>query len=147
MKISDFLAPADALINFRAANKTRLLLELSRHAASTQKLDVDQVLQAILKREELGSTGVGSGVAIPHTRIANLNSPFGILVRLRKALDFDAVDGQPVDLVFLLLLPERAEGEQLSALAAVARRLRDPIILQDLRRATNQVDFYRAIAQ
>jgi PTS system nitrogen regulatory IIA component len=147
MQIADFLASADALIDFQAPDKKRLLNELSRRAASSQKLDGEQVSQAILKREELGSTGVGAGVAIPHARIANLNSPFGILVRVRKAVDFDAVDGNPVDLVFLLLLPDRAEGEHLSALAAVARRLREPQTLEALRHARDAQSFYRAISQ
>ena len=145
MHIRDFLSQSDATVDVRANDKTRLLKELCNRAASSLKLDADRVSADILKREELGSTGLGGGVAIPHARIRDLKSPFGILARLQSAIDYNAVDGRPVDIVFLLLLPVAPAGEQLKALAAVARRLRDPNTIRDLRGATNSESLYRAM--
>jgi PTS system nitrogen regulatory IIA component len=134
------------MIDVRAQDKGRLLNELCNRAATTLKLNADNVCAEILKREELGSTAVGGGVAIPHARVQHLAKPFGMLARLRKPIDFDAIDGQPVDLVFLLLLPTSAPAEQLSALAAVARRLRDPMTVRELRRAADNASVYAAFA-
>jgi PTS system nitrogen regulatory IIA component len=145
MIIADFLAPNDVMVDIRAADKVRLLQELSYRAAATRKLDGNLVASDILKRETLGSTGMGGGVAIPHARIPGLNKPFGLLVRLKKPIEFDAIDGKPVDLVFLLLLPAAPEGEQLNALASVARKLRDETTLRDLRVATDNAALYHAI--
>jgi PTS system nitrogen regulatory IIA component len=103
MKINDFLSPNDAMVETRVLDKVQLLEELSRRAAASLRLAPDLVANAILKREELGSTGMGSGVAIPHARFPDLRKPFGLLARLRKPIDFEAVDGRPVDIVFLLL--------------------------------------------
>ena len=111
MDIKDFLSPADVLPDVRAADKARLLQDLSKRGAAALDIDVALVTGAILKREELGSTGVGGGVAIPHARIAEVKKAFGILGRLKKPIAFDAIDGQPVDIVFLLLLPTAPEGE------------------------------------
>jgi nitrogen PTS system EIIA component len=145
MDIKSFLAPGDAVVDVRASDKTRLLTELCKRAAASLQLDADTVSGDILKREDLGSTGVGGGVAIPHARIGGLKAPFGILARLRKAIDFDAIDGQPVDIVFLLLLPTAPAGEQLNALASVARKLRDQKIVHDLRRASDSTSLYHAV--
>src|ERR1019366_8928383 len=125
MEISDFLAPSDVLVGIRTSDKTRLLEDLCGRAASILKIDADKITAGILKREELASTGMGGGVAIPHARITDVKKPFGLLARLKSAIEFDAIDHQPVDLVFLLLLPTVSAGEQLNALAMVARRLRD----------------------
>ena len=147
MEISDFLAPSDVFVGIRSSDKTRLLEDLCRRAASTLKVDADKILTNILKREELGSTGLGGGVAIPHTRIADVKKPFGILARLKSAIEFDAIDRQPVDLVFLLLLPTAPASEQLNALALVARRLRDANTARNVRRARDQSGLYAAMAQ
>ena len=136
MDIREFLAPADTLVDLRAADKTRLLQDLAGRAAAALNLAAERISAEILKREELGSTGTGGGVAIPHARIQGLNKSFGILARLNKPINFEAVDSQPVDLVFLLLLPANPVGEQLKALASVARKLRDPASLPDLRSAS-----------
>ena len=142
MKVAEFLSPSDTVIDVRAQDKLRLLNELCNRAATALKLDADNVCAEILKREELGSTAVGGGVAIPHARVQHLATPFGMLARLRKPIDFDAIDGQPVDLVFLL--PTAAPAEQLSALATVARRLRDPLTVRELRRAADNASVYAA---
>src|SRR5215831_14300625 len=145
MGISAFLSPSDTLIDLRASDKTRLLQELSRRAAARLDLPPERISAEILKREELGSTGTGDGVAIPHARIQGLNRSFGIFARLSKPIAFEAIDGRPVDLVFLLLLPAIPAGEELKALASVARKLRDPGCLRRLRSAVGTAGLYDAI--
>jgi PTS system nitrogen regulatory IIA component len=144
MEIRDILAPGDALIKARAPDKTRLLQDLAARAAAALNLDANLVATELLKREALGSTGTGEGVAIPHARIPELKKQFGTLVRLRHAIDFDAIDGQPVDIVFLLLLPQ-SQGDPLNALASVARKLRDPEAVRRIRNAADDDELYRAI--
>ena len=147
MEISDFLAPSDVFVGIRTSDKTRLLEDLCRRAASILKIDAEKVTADILKREELGSTGMGSGVAIPHARLADVKKPFGLFARLKSAIEFDAIDRHPVDLVFLLLVPTASAGEQLNALALVARRLRDADAVRNARRATDTSGLYAAMAQ
>jgi len=145
MEIKEFLAPSDVFIGIRALNKTQLLEDLCRRAASILKVEAEKISADILKREELGSTGMGSGVAIPHARIADVKKPFGLLARLKSAIEYDAIDRQPVDLVFLLLLPTAPAGEQLNTLALVARRLRDANITRIARRATDASGLFAAV--
>ena len=101
------------MIDVRANDKSRLLRELSDKAAAGLK--EEEVFEQIVKREALGSTGVGNGVALPHSRIGGLRSPFGLLARLRQPVDFEAIDEQPVNIVFLLLLPEGADNNALAS--------------------------------
>jgi PTS system nitrogen regulatory IIA component len=145
MAIAAFLNAEDVISEVRAPDKVRLLQDLSQRAASATKLDSDIILAEILKRESLGSTGMGGGVAIPHARFQNLKKPFGLLARLRKGIDFDAIDGQPVDIVFLLLLPADAGNQQLNALASVTRKLRNAETLDALRRAADGKSLYHAM--
>jgi PTS system nitrogen regulatory IIA component len=145
MKISDFLTSADVTTDVAAPDKQKLLEELARRAGSVVDVLPALVLSELLKREQLGSTGMGGGVALPHARFHQVDKPLGILVRLRKPIDFDAVDGKPVDTVFLLLLPDAPDGEQLGALACVARKFRDSAIMAALRRARNSAEIYRAL--
>jgi PTS system nitrogen regulatory IIA component len=147
MEIKEFLTPSDVLVGVRMSDKTRLLQDLCRRAASILKIDADKITADILKREELGSTGLGGGVAIPHARIADVKKPFGLLARLKSAIEFDAIDRQPVDLIFLLLLPTAPAGEQLNALALVARTLRDADTTRNARRAADPTGLYAAVAQ
>jgi nitrogen PTS system EIIA component len=145
MNLGAFLSQDDVMVDVRASGKVELLKDLSARAALKAGLDPALVSAEILKREELGSTGLGSGVAIPHARIPDLSKPHGVLARLRRALDFVAVDGQPVDVVFLLLLPSSSGGEQLNVLAAVARQLRKPTIAALLRKARDGSEAYNAM--
>lgn len=147
MKISDFLTPADVMIDVRVSQKQQLLQELSRRAAASLGLQADYVTAELLKREDLGSTGMGSGVAIPHARLPMVKRPHGIIARLKPPLDFDAIDGQPVDLVFMVLLPAPPQADQLTALALVARTLKAPGTLARLRQAKNVSDFYAAMTE
>jgi nitrogen PTS system EIIA component len=146
MNITDFLSPQHAIVDLRAADKAQLLRELARRAATALGLPADQVSDALLKREALGSTGTGGGIAIPHARLAGVAKPFGMLVSLAKAIDFDAIDGRPVDIVCLLLLPTNSQGEQLNVLACAARTLRDADALRNIRHAGDDAALYRAAA-
>ncbi len=145
MNITDFLSSHDVIASLRAPDKDGALEELARLAAAELKIPAETISAEVLKREQLGSTGMGNGIALPHARLAEVTSPFGILARLKQPVDFQSVDGEPVDLVFLLLLPSSAKGEQLNALACVARRLRDPGTLKALRDAKDGQVLYREI--
>ena len=146
MKIADFLSPGDAMIDVAAADKQKLLAALARKAGAVLDVLPEHILAELQKREDLGSTGVGGGVALPHARFHQVGKPIGMLVRLRKPIDFEAVDGEPVDIVFLLLLPETPDGEQLGALALIARKLRKPEITAALREARDGSEMYRTLA-
>lgn len=145
MKISDFLSPADVALDVRESDKARLLQQLSSQAAAKVGLSANEVCTQIIKREELGSTGVGNGVALPHARLRELTTPFGLFARLRHGIDFEAIDSQPVNMVFLLLLPDGTGASQLNALASVARALRDPETLQRIRSAADRDSLFQAI--
>jgi nitrogen PTS system EIIA component len=142
MKIEDLLSPEDVLIEVPAADKTALLTDLASRGAAALGVDHRLIRDELIKREALGSTGVGGGLAIPHARVAGVARPFGILARLAKAIDFSAIDGKPVDIVFLLLLPAAAAGAQLNALAGVTRTLRDPDRMAAIRRAADKGAIY-----
>lgn len=145
MKISDLLSPEDVMIDVHAPNKRLLLQELAAKAAISLGLRVDQVAPYLLKWEELGSTGIGDGVAIPHARLPDLQRPFGLMAKLRVPIEFDAIDGQAVDIVFVLLLPANAENGQLGALALAARTLRSSEIRNRLRRAKDASGLHSVI--
>ena len=145
MKISNFLSPADVALDVRESDKARLLQQLSSQAAAKVGLSANEVCTQIIKREELGSTGVGNGVALPHARLQGLTTPFGVFARLRHGIDFEAIDSQPVNIVFLLLLPDGTGASQLNALASVARALRDPETLQRIRSAADRDSLFQAI--
>lgn len=144
MNISNFLTAADVSADAVASDKHQLLQDLARKAGA--KLDVrpQRILSELLKREELGSTGTGGGVAIPHARFPQVEKPFGMLARLKRPIDFDAVDGEPIDIVFLLLVPEAPGGGPLGALACIARKLRDAEVTRALRTARDAGEMYRA---
>jgi PTS system nitrogen regulatory IIA component len=146
MKIKDFLSPSDVVIDVRARDKSSLLNDLSGRAASVLNLSADAVAAEIVRRDELGCTGIGGGVAMPHARLREVKRPFGLLARLQQPIDFDAIDGQPVDIVFLLLLPASSQLDQLNALAAVARKLRGSDVQRKLREAASPAALYQAVA-
>jgi len=144
MKISDLLSPHDVLIDVRTSNKRLLLEEFAAKAAASLGLPVEQVTSHLLKREELGSTGTGNGIAIPHARLPGLKQPHGLLAKLKQGIEFDAIDGRPVDVVFVLLLPA-VENDALAALALVARALRSPETLARLRAAKTASELHAAM--
>ena len=145
VEIKELLSPADIIVGLRASNKRAALQTLARHMASTLTLSPDEVFAAILKREELGSTGVGNGVALPHARLNALQRPAGVLARLKHPIPFDAIDGHQVDVVALLLLPANAQGGPLNALACAARTLRDANVLSKVRQAADRNAVYVAL--
>ena len=146
MNISDLLSPTDVMIDVRTSQKVPLLQELAAKAAASLGQPADQVASYLLKREELGSTGIGKGIAIPPARLPVLQRPYGLLAKLKQGIEFDAIDGQAVGIVFVLLLPAAVETEALGALALVARTLRSLDTLARLRAAKNPAELYAAMA-
>lgn len=146
MEITDLIAPDRVIVDFKASSKSHLLAELARRAATATGLPQQQIDAALEARESLGSTGVGFGIAIPHARVATLECFFGLFARLDRPIDYDAIDGRPVDLVFLLLFPGNTR-EHLQALAAISRRLRDPEIASDLRSAKGAPETHKALTR
>jgi PTS system nitrogen regulatory IIA component len=145
VEIKDFLSAADVLVDARANDKADLLEQLATHAAASLDLAGDLIFAELMKREDLGSTGTGGGIALPHARLEQVKKPFGMLARLAHSIEFDAIDGRKVDLVFLLLLPAETRKGQRNALACVARRLREAKVLDGLRRAKAAGDLYAAV--
>ena len=147
MNVVDFLNLKDAAIDVVVTDKRELLEELAVRAGARVGLQPERILSELVKREQLGSTGIGGGVAIPHARLHEVERPIALLVRLKKPIDFAAVDNRPVDTVVLLLLPDSSGGAPLSALACITRKLRDPIVTNHLRRARDSVEIYGALTQ
>ena len=145
MEVADFVTPATVVIGLRAKDKHQLLDEIARRAAKALGLEPAAILEPLLAREALGSTGVGRGIAIPHARIAGLPRLFGLLARLERPIDFMAIDDQPVDLVCLLLTPASAAAEHLPALACLSRRLREKGVADRLRAARDAAALYAAL--
>ena len=144
MEVADFVTPATVIVGLRAKDKHQLLDEIARRAAATLGLERAAILEPLLAREALGSTGVGRGIAIPHARIAGLPRLLGLLARLERPVDFTAIDDQPVDLVCLLLTPALA-AEHLPALACLSRRLREKAVADRLRAARDGAALYGAL--
>jgi PTS system nitrogen regulatory IIA component len=133
MDMHDLVTPERVIPGLRAASKKQALQELARIAAETVGLHEKAVFEVLLERERLGSTGVGNGVAIPHGKLPGLKRLYGFFARLSSPIDFEAVDDQPVDLIFLLLAPETAGADHLKALARISRLLRDKDTCEKLR--------------
>ena len=142
MKLSSILSPGMIASGLKANSKKQALQEISVLAARGSELTEREVFDALLQRERLGSTGIGNGLAIPHGRFPGIKSLVGAFARLEKPIDFEAVDGIPVDLVFVLLAPEAAGADHLQGLARVARLLRTPSIVQDLRATRDPAAIY-----
>lgn len=145
MTLTDLIAPNAVLAALKANNKKKLLQELAARAAALTGQNEHAILEILLQREKLGSTAVGNGVAIPHGKLPKLGGLLGLFARLEKPVDFEALDGQPVDLVFLLLAPEAAGADHLKALARVARALRDPEIARRLRESRDADALYAVL--
>src|SRR6202140_2960946 len=146
MTLTDLVAPNAILPALKVNNKKQAIQELSARAAELTGQSERAILEILLQREKLGSTGVGNGVAIPHGKLAKLGRLFGLFARLERPIDFEALDGQPVDLVFLLPAPEGAGADHLKALARVARLLRDPEVARKLRGSRDAEPLYAVLA-
>jgi nitrogen PTS system EIIA component len=146
MPLADLVAPNAIIPALKVNGKKQALQELAAKAAELSGQNERTIFEILLQREKLGSTGVGNGVAIPHGKLAKLNKLFGLFARLARPVDFEALDGQPVDLVFLLLAPEGAGADHLKALARVARLLRDPEVARKLRQSRDAQALYAVLA-
>lgn len=129
----DLITPHAILPNLKVGNKKQALQELARRAAELTGQHERSVFDVLLERERLGTTGVGRGIAIPHGKLPSLGRVYGLFARLERPIDFESIDEQPVDLIFLLLAPEHAGADHLKALARVSRLLRDQSICEKLR--------------
>lgn len=138
MQLSEFLDFEAVRVDLSAGNKRQLLNQLAQIAAARLSLDPSAIADSIAERERLGSTGFGGGVAIPHGKLDKLERIYALVIRLAAPIDYKAVDGQPVDLVFLLLSPPNAGAEHLKALAAVSRLVRHGGIVEKLRGARSR---------
>jgi|SRR5436190_8120605 len=146
MLLTDLIAPNAVVPALKADSKKQILQELAARAAELSGQSERAVLEVLQRREKLGSTAVGNGIAIPHGKLPRLHNLFGILVRLEEPVDFDALDGRPVDLIFLLLAPEAAGADHLRALARVARSLRDTEVARRLRESPDAAALYSVLA-
>jgi len=146
MPLADIIAPNAIIPVLRATSKKQALQELAAKAASLSGQNERSIFETLLQREKLGSTGVGAGIAIPHGKLARLAKLFGLFARLERPVDFEALDGQPVDLIFLLLAPEGAGAEHLKALARIARLLRDSDVARKLRDSRDAEAIYAVLA-
>ncbi len=133
MDITDILTPDAVVSALRATSKKQALQDLARRAEALTGVDERAIFDVLMERERLGTTGVGNGIAIPHGKLPALTRLYGLFARLEKPIDFQAIDDQPVDLIFLLLAPETAGADHLKALARVSRLLRDKATCEKLR--------------
>lgn len=144
--LSDIVTLEAVEAGFAAANRKALLQHLAAASARLTGVPAKRILSALNKREQLGSTGFGAGTAIPHGKVEGLDGLFGYFARLSTPIDFDAVDGLPVDLVFLLLSPPDAGADHLKALATVSRFFRDRQVLAKLRGARSKDALFALLA-
>lgn len=133
MEIADLLTPEHVIARLRAGSKKQALQDLSRRAAEIVGHPERLIFSTLMKRERLGTTGVGNGVAIPHGKLANLDRMYGMFARLEQPVDYEAIDDRPVDLLFLLLAPESSGADHLKALSRVSRLFRDKAACEKLR--------------
>ena len=147
MHLGDFISPDSVLPSLRAKTKKQLLQELSSRAGRRTGLSDRVIFDVLLQRERLGSTGLGQGIAIPHGKVPGLKGIVGIFARLAEPIDFDAVDGEPVDIVFLLLAPEGAGADHLKALARISRLLREGSAVEKLRASRDAAALYAVLTE
>jgi PTS system nitrogen regulatory IIA component len=147
MDIADLITPVAVIPNLRATSKKQALQDLAKKAADLTGLHERAVFDVLLERERLGTTGVGNGIAIPHGKLANLDRLYGLFARLERPINFESIDEQPVDLIFLLLAPESAGADHLKALARVSRLLRDKGVCEKLRGTDNADGLYALLTE
>ena len=142
MEIADLLAPRGVIAHLRVGNKKQALQEIARRASTITGIAERRIFDVLGERERLGTTGIGQGIAVPHGKLSELPRLHGLFARLERPIPFEAIDDQPVDLVFTLLAPTEAGAEHLRALARVSRLLRDAAICQKLRGTDNADALY-----
>ena len=144
MEVKDFLQE-DSIIKLKASSKKQILQIMSRRAASVTGISEQEIFDTVLERERLGTTGVGNGIAIPHGKLSGLKNMYGVFACIEKPVAFESVDSRPVDLVFMLLAPEKSGADHLKALARVSRLLRDPANCEKLRGTETEDGIYMVL--
>ncbi len=147
MKISDILKSSDVLVLNDVANKRQLLKDLAEQAAKSSNVDARTLFDVVLERENLGSTAFGKGTALPHGRIPELDKTQTVFAKISNGTDFDAADGQKVDLVFMLLSPENSGADHLTALAEISRIIKSEEACAKLRKATTEAEIYKILTE
>jgi PTS system nitrogen regulatory IIA component len=147
MDIAELITPRSVVAQLRVGNKKAALQELAKRAAAATGIPEREIYDVLLERERLGSTGIGMGIGIPHGKLPSLDRVCGVFARLERAVPFEAVDDQPVDLIFLLLAPENAGADHLKALALVSRLLRDRSVCDKLRGTDNPDALYALLTE
>ena len=147
MPLNDLISDQAIIPALKVSSKKAALQELSERAAQISGLSAREVFDAMLQRERLGSTGVGNGIAIPHGKLTRVDKIFGVFARLERPIDYDAQDGAPVDLIFMLIAPESAGADHLKALARIARVLRDTSFTARLRATRDPSALYVMLTQ
>jgi len=148
MKITDFLAPGDVIPDLSGNNMDEVLKELAQHLVSTSRVsDMEQLVEILIEREKLGSTGIGNGVAIPHGRLSGIKDILVVFGRSRQGIEFHAHDQKQVSLFFLLVAPEDSAGKHLKALARISRILKSPDCRRALMESDNRDVLYQVISE
>ncbi|MBT4888629.1 MAG: PTS IIA-like nitrogen regulatory protein PtsN, partial [Rhodospirillales bacterium] len=147
MEISDLVTPESVVSKLRATSKKQVLQDLARKASDVTGQNERAIFEVLMERERLGTTGVGNGIAIPHGKLADLTTLYGVFAHVEEPVDFQAIDDQPVDLIFLLLAPESAGADHLKALARVSRLLRDKSMCEKLRGADSDDALYALLVE
>lgn len=142
MKLSEIMSGNSVFVGLKANSKRQLLQELAGKAAEVTGISDRTVFDTVLERESLGTTGFGNGTALPHGRFAELDKIYGFFAKLASPVDYDAVDGKPVDLVFMLLSPESSGADHLTALAQASRILKDESIRSKIRQISSAQEIY-----
>lgn len=142
MKLSEIMSGNSVFVGLKANSKRQLLQELADKAAEVTGISDRTVFDTVLERESLGTTGFGNGTALPHGRFAELDKIYGFFAKLASPVDYDAVDGKPVDLVFMLLSPESSGADHLTALAQASRILKDESIRSKIRQISSAQEIY-----
>ncbi len=147
MELKDFLDQEGVRCVPQVSSKKKLLQDIAEQAQSLYGLDAGLVMEALVEREKLGSTGVGKGVAIPHARFEGFDRVYGFFTRVEKPVDFDSMDRQPVDLIFTILAPKREGADHLKALAVVSRTFRSENTCSNLRSNSDEASLYALLTQ
>ena len=147
MQIADIIELGGVLPQLKAANKKQALQAIAQHFASLVAIDQRIIFETLMTREKLGSTGLGQGFAIPHGRVKGLKQVIGLFARLAQPIDYDAVDGKPVDLVFALLSPDHAGADHLTALAKISRVMRSATAVAQLRANNTAEGIYAVLTE
>ncbi len=146
MDLSDLIAPEAIFPELKPKSKKQALQLVAQRAARLTGLEERIILDTLLQRERLGSTGIGRGIAVPHGRVPGLQRIVSLFARLEEPIEFEALDGDPVDLIFLLLAPEHAGADHLKALARISRLLRETDLIERLRASRDRASIYSVLA-